>query len=140
LGLNHKLLGQLPFAAVADRLPEGATEDFWHAIRTNIDMLSEAKLWFTVVYGDIVPPAEEEGTDTFLKEAAALLPAEPWDTTTWKTWTAALKEKTGKSGKALFLPLRLALTGEEHGPELRDLLPLMGRTRVLSRLVPGSAA
>ncbi|MFT8445422.1 MAG: glutamate--tRNA ligase, partial [Acetobacter orientalis] len=65
-------------------------------------------------------------------------PAEPWYTTTWKTWTAAVKEKTGRSGKALFHPLRLALTGEENGPELRELLPLMGRKRVLARLLPGS--
>jgi glutamyl-tRNA synthetase len=74
---------------------------------------------------------------SFLKDAADLLPPEPWDTTTWKNWTAALKEKTGRSGKALFLPLRLALTGEEHGPELRDLLPLIGRERVLTRLLAG---
>lgn len=84
-----------------------------------------------------MPPPQEAETSAFLKDAAALLPEEPWDTTTWKLWTTALKEKTGRSGKALFLPLRLALTGEEHGPELRDLLPLIGRKRALERLLMG---
>lgn len=137
LALNHKLLAQTPFATVAERLPHGATEAFWLAIRGNIEMLSEAKLWASVVYGDIVPPPQEAETSAFLKDAAALLPEEPWDTATWKLWTTALKEKTGRSGKALFLPLRLALTGEEHGPELRDLLPLIGRKRALERLLMG---
>lgn len=137
LALNHKLLAQTPFSTVAERLPHGATEAFWLAIRGNIEMFSEAKLWASVVYGDIVPPPQEADTSAFLKDAAALLPEEPWDTTTWKLWTTALKEKTGRSGKALFLPLRLALTGEEHGPELRDLLPLIGRKRALERLLMG---
>ncbi|WP_215754130.1 glutamate--tRNA ligase [Acetobacter sp. P5B1] len=138
LGLNHKLLGQLPFEAVKDRLPEGATEAFWLAIRGNLDLLSEARLWHTVTDGTLIPPVQEDEQD-FLKQAADLLPAEPWDTTTWKAWTTALREQTGRSGKALFRPLRLALTGEEHGPELSDLLPLIGRARALSRLVPGNA-
>lgn len=135
LAMNHRHLAQLPFDAVADRLPKGATEAFWLAIRSNIDLLSEAKLWLQVVEGDIVPPVQEE-EEAFLKDAAALLPAEPWDEGTWKAWTTAIKEQTGRSGKALFHPLRVALTGEEHGPELRDLLPLIGRPRALARLLP----
>jgi glutamyl-tRNA synthetase len=137
LALNHKLLATLPFSAVADRLPQGATEAFWLAIRGNIELLSEARLWFQVVMEDIIPPVQD-GEDAFLAEAASLLPAEPWDETTWKSWTAALRERTGRSGKTLFHPLRLALTGEEQGPELRDLLPLMSRARVLARLKPGA--
>ncbi|MFT8586577.1 glutamate--tRNA ligase [Acetobacter papayae] len=137
LALNHKLLATLPFSTVADRLPQGSTEAFWHAIRGNIELLSEARLWFQVVMEDIIPPVQD-GEDAFLNEAASLLPPEPWDETTWKSWTTALRESTGRSGKALFHPLRLALTGEEQGPELRDLLPLMGRARVLSRLKPGA--
>ncbi|MFT8468726.1 glutamate--tRNA ligase [Acetobacter syzygii] len=135
LGLNHRYLAQLPFDAIADKLPKGATEAFWLAIRSNIDLLSEAKLWLQVVEGDIIPPVQE-ADEAFLKDAAALLPAEPWDEGTWKTWTTAIKDKTGRSGKALFHPLRVALTGEEHGPELRDLLPLIGRPRALARLLP----
>ncbi len=135
--MNHKLLAQTPYADVADRLPKGATEAFWLAIRGNIELLSEARLWHNVTDGDIIPPVQE-GEDDFLKEAASLLPAEPWNETTWKAWTTAVREKTGRSGKALFHPLRLALTGEEQGPELRDLLPLIGRNRALARLLPSA--
>lgn len=137
LAMNHKLLAQTPYTDVADRLPKGATEAFWLAIRGNIELLSEARLWHNVTDGDIIPPVQE-GEDDFLKEAASLLPPEPWDETTWKAWITAVREKTGRSGKALFHPLRLALTGEEQGPELRDLLPLIGRSRALARLLPSA--
>ena len=73
------------------------------------------------------------------QQAAAALPTEPWDATTFGAWTKTVKEQTGKSGKALFMPLRLALTAHEHGPELGQLLPIMGRERVLARL-EGKAA
>ncbi|MFM7416186.1 MAG: glutamate--tRNA ligase, partial [Alphaproteobacteria bacterium] len=64
----------------------------------------------------------------------AAMPAEPWDGVTWGTWTAALKDSTGRKGKALFLPLRLALTGEDHGPDIGTILPLIGRDRAALRL------
>ncbi|MDG6094669.1 glutamate--tRNA ligase [Acetobacter sp. AN02] len=135
LSLNHRVLASEPFEAVRERLPEGATEAFWLAVRGNLELLSEVRLWHEVVAGEIVPPVQDE--DEFLRKAAELLPDEPWDQETWSVWTKAVKEATGRSGKALFRPLRLALTGEEHGPELRDLLPLIGRARCLRRLVPG---
>ena len=74
------------------------------------------------------------GRDSGLRKAAALLPQEPWDVETWRSWTDAVKQSTGKKGKDLFMPLRLALTGVEHGPELKVLLPLIGRDRALRRL------
>ncbi|OUJ11700.1 glutamate--tRNA ligase [Acetobacter sp. DsW_059] len=138
LSLNHKFLGQQPYETVREHLPAGSSEEFWLAIRGNIELLSEARHWFNVVYEDIIPPVQEPEQTAFLHQAATFLPDEPWDVSTWKTWTATLKEKTGLSGKALFLPLRLALTGEEHGPELKDLLPLMGRKRALARLLAGA--
>ncbi|HEY7689284.1 MAG TPA: glutamate--tRNA ligase, partial [Dongiaceae bacterium] len=66
--------------------------------------------------------------------AAGLLPPEPWDGSTWAEWSSAVKDATGAKGKALFAPLRLALTGREHGPELKQLLPLIGRARAAARL------
>jgi glutamyl-tRNA synthetase len=133
LALNRRILHALPFADVAGRLPPGATESFWLAVRGNLDLLSEARGWWDVVAGTIVPPVME-GEQDFLRAALDALPAEPWSNAVWADWTGALKEATGRKGKALFLPLRLALTGEDHGPELRDLLPLMGRARVAERL------
>lgn len=135
LALNRRVLHALPFEAVAARLPEGATEAFWAAIRGNLDMLSEARHWWDVVAGSIVPPPVEAAEDrAFLAAAAAALPGGAYDGATFKAWSSGLADATGRKGKALFRPLRLALTGEEHGPELKDILPLMGRDRALLRL------
>jgi glutamyl-tRNA synthetase len=133
LALNRRVLHGLPFAAVAERLPRGATEAFWLAVRGNLDLLNEARGWWDVVAGTIVPPLIA-GEAAFFRTALEVLPQEPWSPSVWTEWTDALKAATGRKGKALFLPLRLALTGEDHGPELRDLLPLMGRARAAGRL------
>jgi glutamyl-tRNA synthetase len=133
LALNRRLLHGLPFAAVADRLPAGATETFWLAVRGNLDLLSEARGWWDVVAGTIVPPPMQ-GEGDFLRAALDTLPPEPWNGEVWRVWTDGLKQATGRKGRALFMPLRLALTGEDHGPELRELLPLIGRARVMQRL------
>jgi len=133
LALNRKLLHGVAFDAVKDRLPEGADEAFWLAVRGNLDLLREAKPWFDVVRGTIVPPVLE-GEQDFLRAALDVMPAEPWDTTTWSAWTSAIKVSTGRKGKALFLPMRLALTGEEHGPDIGTMLPLIGRDKAATRL------
>jgi glutamyl-tRNA synthetase len=85
-----------------------------------------------------VTPAIDDAD--FIARAAALLPAAPWDETTWKSWTDAVKTETGRKGKDLFMPLRRALTGMDHGPELAVLLPLIGRDKVLNRLLKKEAA
>ncbi len=133
LRVNRRTLQSLEFDAVRDRLPPAATPAFWTAIRGSLDLLREARGWWDVVAGTIVPPLLEDET-TFLTRALEFLPPEPWDAETWPGWLATLRTETGRSGRALLLPLRLALTGEDHGPELADLLPLMGRTRVAERL------
>jgi glutamyl-tRNA synthetase len=138
LALNRKVLHDLPFADVAPRLPAGATASFWLAVRDNLDLLGEARGWWDVVSGDIIPPVIE-GESAFLHQALDVLPPEPWDGDIWKHWTTALREATGRKGRALFHPLRLALTGEEKGPELAALLPLMGRVRVAERLKTAAA-
>jgi glutamyl-tRNA synthetase len=132
--LNAKLLHMLPFGAVADRLEAMGVpgeQDFWEAVRGNLAVLADAKIWWEVVAGRLQPVIEDA---KLCREAAALLPEGPWDETTWSTWSAAVKQATGAKGKALFQPLRLALTGCEHGPELKQLLPLIGRARALARL------
>lgn len=132
--LNSKLLHMLEYRDVADRLRalgiEGR-ENFWNAVRGNLEVFADARVWWDVVAGDIEPVIEDSKTTV---AAATVLPAEPWGEDTWSEWTAAVKAKTGAKGKALFHPLRLALTGREAGPELKALLPLMGRDRVLARL------
>ncbi|MDD2877078.1 MAG: glutamate--tRNA ligase [Acidiphilium sp.] len=133
LTLNRRILHTQPYEAVADRLPENATEAFWLAIRENLDLLSEARLWWTIITALIDPPDLPEA-QTLLETALKTLPPEPWDHTTWKSWTTTIAAETGTRGKALYMPLRLALTGETHGPELAALLPLMSRELVVERL------
>ncbi len=132
-GLNAKLLHMLPWDAVKDRFEYG-DDAFWMAVRGNLEKLSDSKIWHDVIANDISPVVSEEDRE-FVSSAAALLPVEPWGSTTWKTWTDALKASSGRKGKQLFMPLRLALTGLDHGPELAALLPLIGREKVLGRLI-----
>jgi glutamyl-tRNA synthetase len=133
-GLNAKLLHALPYEAVAKRLEAmgiGGGEAFWLAVRSNLTLLADAKDWWAVVEGPLDPVIADAA---LCGQAAVLLPAEPWDLATWETWTAEVKQATGTKGKALFQPLRLALTGREHGPELKLLFPLIGRARAMARL------
>jgi glutamyl-tRNA synthetase len=132
--LNAKLLHKLPFEAVAEELAGlgiGGGAPFWEAARGNITLLADAKDWWQVVAGEIEPVIENAD---LTRQAAELLPPEPWDSGTWSVLTAALAKATGLKGRALFHPLRLALTGREAGPELKALLPLMGRQRAEARL------
>lgn len=138
--LNAKLLHATPYAAVLDRLKAlglgDAGEAFWMAVRGNIERLSDTRDWWAVCRGAIAPALDDAA---MAEKAAALLPAEPWDDKTWSQWTGAVAQATGLKGKALFMPLRRALTGRDHGPELKSLLPLIGRARASARLT-GKAA
>lgn len=133
--LNARLLHSLSFDEVRPRLAAlslgDATPAFWEAVKANLTSLVEAKEWWGVVTGPVIPVIEDNG---FTQTAAGLLPPEPWDQTTWGVLTAAVKTATGRKGRDLFHPLRLALTGRENGPELKNLLPLIGRERALKRL------
>lgn len=134
--LSARLIHEKPFADVANRLAGlgiagGMAEPFWLAVRPNLTRVEEAADWWTVVTGHITPDVDDPG---FLQEAARLLPDEPWDQATWGQWTDAVKRATDRKGKALFMPLRRAITGLDHGPDLKTFLPLMGRSLVLERL------
>ena len=129
--LSARTLHALSYDAVAKRLPEGVDEALWRVVSGNLSTLADAKAWVEVVRGAVEPKIEDAA---FLEEAASKLPAEPWDETTWKNWTSGLATSTGRKGKALFHPLRLALTARENGPEMAKLLPLIGRTKAEARL------
>jgi glutamyl-tRNA synthetase len=133
-GLNARTLHRMPFAQAAARLADlgvGGGEDFWIAVRGNIALLREAADWWGVVSGDDAFATDDP---ELVRAAIAHLPPEPFDAGTWPAWTKAVGAATGRKGRALFHPLRLALTGREQGPELKALLPLMGRARALRRL------
>ncbi len=132
--LNARVLHATPFEqaeAGLRRLGVGGGAGFWQAVRGNLTVMSDAVAWWQIVDGEIDPKVEDAA---LVEQAAALLPAATWDDTTWDVWIAALKTASGRKGKALFHPLRLALTGREDGPELKALLPLLGREKVLARL------
>jgi glutamyl-tRNA synthetase len=133
--LNAKLLHMLPWDAVKYRLGFGS-EAFWTAIRGNIEKLADSKAWHDIITNGIKPAVADDDRK-FVATSASLLPPEPWDDSTWKAWTDAVKDVTGRKGKALFMPLRLVLTGLDHGPELEKLLPLIGHKRVAARLAAG---
>jgi glutamyl-tRNA synthetase len=137
--LNHKLYHVTPFTDVETRLAAMGVlggEDFWLAVRDNLQTLNEAAEWWSVITGPLTPQASDPA---ILSAAAETLPSGALDEEAWGPWTKAIAAKTGAKGKALFQPLRLALTAREHGPEMKKLLPLIGRERALKRL-QGQAA
>ena len=133
--LNAKVLHQTPFEDVRERLQAmglgDVSVDFWNVIRANLEKFSDIKQWWQVAKGPITPVTTEP---EFVNAAASALPPTPWDQNTWGQWTQALKTKTGRKGKELFMPLRLALTGCEHGPEMKVLLPMIGPQRAADLL------
>ena len=130
--LNHKLLTHMSYEQVKDRLPATIDATLWELIRGNLESVSDISAWKDIFSDDLVITKHEESN--YLRDALMLLPEGPWDTATWSVWTNALKEKTQRKGRALFMPLRQALTGHDHGPEMKDLLPYIGYSRVSNRL------
>ncbi len=132
--LNQKIVHQMPYDAVADRLPQGMDAAGWDAIRPNVETVAQAADWWSIVTGPIDAPQVESEDRDFLLSAHRILTDTPFDADIWRTLTGALKEETGRKGKTLFLPLRRALTGLDHGPDMGALLPLIGREQALARL------
>lgn len=135
-GVNAKILHATPYAVVAERLDElgvGGGEAFWDAVRGNLVKLIDAVDWWRVVTTPTAPVIVEDDRE-FCSAAADHLPDGEPTAETWSVWTGVLKAETGRKGRRLFMPLRLALTGRERGPELGDLLPFLGRDRVIARL------
>ena len=131
--LNARILHMLDHEDVADRLPAGMDRAAWEAIRPNLTTVAEAAGWWAVVEGAVPGPVAADDRD-FLGRAAELAEGAEWNAGIWKALTGALGEETGRKGKALFLPLRLAFTGLEHGPDMNALLPLIGKERAVQRL------
>jgi len=137
LSLNAAILHGLPFEAVKDRLadvdPRAADEAFWTVVRENCSLLPDVAAWVETVFGEITPLVDAEDKD-FVATAATLLPEGDLTGESWSQWANAVKAETGRKGRGLFMTLRKALTGQEHGPDMGALLPLIGRERALKRL------
>ena len=136
--LNTRQVHQMTYVSACAHLEKHISaelsEELWVAVRGNLELFSDIHVWLKIVNEgpdeiDLESPDRE-----FVIQAAEYLPSAPWDANTWKTWTNTLKEKTGRKGKSLFMPLRLALTGKSHGPELAALLPVIGPDKTRARL------
>jgi glutamyl-tRNA synthetase len=132
--VNAAIVHRLPYARVAHLLPEGMGDAAWEAIRPNLAHIGEAADWWRVITGPVAPPAFDDETHAFLAQAAGVAVSLDWSADPWRALTSALKDSTGRKGKALFLPLRQALTAMEHGPEMATLLPLIAQDEAVRRL------
>uniref|UniRef100_UPI003B51E004 glutamate--tRNA ligase n=1 Tax=Roseovarius indicus TaxID=540747 RepID=UPI003B51E004 len=127
--LTARILHNRPFADVKDEIaalgvPDDQAERFWDVTRENISTVKDLGPWWVMFRDGAEPDIAEEDRE-FVDEAMALLPDGPYDGETWGQWTAEVKEKTGRKGKGLFMPLRKALTGQSHGPDMSQVLPLL---------------
>jgi glutamyl-tRNA synthetase len=137
--LTHKIITLTPYDQIKEKLPVRITESIWHLIRGNLDAFDDVQTWDKIFSNTFQPARVEDEQDrAYLALALDHLPKataeNPWTTATWEQWTAALKEASGRKGRALFMPLRQALTGFDHGPEMKELLPYIGFEQALDRL------
>ena len=131
--LNKKQVQKFEYDEVKTRLDKIDTnidQKFWNTIKGNLDTVEDVAAWTDVVFKN--NSFETEDKD-YIKLALELMPDEPWDDQTWTVWTNDIKERTGRKGRELFLPLRLAFTGLTHGPEMKLLIQLIGRSKILER-------
>jgi glutamyl-tRNA synthetase len=130
--INSKVLHITPFNNIKNREEaSGIDEEFWLTVRPNLNRFAEIKEWVEICKKPLTPIIDDL---EFTKQASELLPPEPWDDNTWGAWTNKVKDATGKKGKDLFMPIRKALTALDHGPELKHILPLIGRDKAIARL------
>lgn len=130
--INSKVLHIMPYENIKNRTEASdLDEEFWLSVRPNLNRLSEVKEWAEICKQNLTPIIDDL---EFTKQASELLPLEPWNDETWGMWTNKVKEVTGRKGKDLFMPIRKALTARDNGPELKHLLPLIGREKAMARL------
>lgn len=132
--INARLLHRLDFSAVADRLPQGAAEEDWLLLRPNLERLSDFGAWFEVLRGKVDTAELAHDERLLARDAAATAEGLDWSAQPWRALTEALKSSTGRKGRELFHPLRLALTGKDSGPEMAGLVERMGKDRAIERL------
>lgn len=133
--INARLLQGLDFDNVAEQLLAlglaEITPLFWEVVKGNIDRLEDAGMWWQICHQPVTPDIEDA---EFIGQAASLISEDEFDADSWSAWTKAVSAQTGAKGRSLFMPLRKALTGQSHGPDMGQLLPFIGRQTALARL------
>jgi glutamyl-tRNA synthetase len=132
--VNAKLIHSLPFEEAKSRLPDGADEAIWALIRPNLTRVGEFVDWLPVLGGEIEAPVLDHDERAVVREAAAIAPGLDWSFEPWKQLTERVKAATGAKGRALFHPLRAAITGRDSGPEMASLVQRIGKDRTFRRL------
>jgi glutamyl-tRNA synthetase len=132
--INARLIHQMDYGEVKHRLPEGARQEDWELVRPNIERVGEFDGWMPVIHGEIDPPDLDQDERALVREAAAIAQDIDWSNEPWKQLATRLKEATGQKGRALFHPLRAAITGLESGPEMAGLAVAIGKDKVVARL------
>ena len=133
--LNKEIIQSYDFSEIKHKFVdlnlEGINENFWIFVKNNINFFTESLEWLNIINSNEIYINK---SDNYLKTVAKLLPEEPFDKDTWDIWTNLIKNKTGRKGKDLFKPIRLALTGREKGPELKYLIPILTKKNILKKL------
>lgn len=132
LRINGKLMHHMEFDDVKNHLEAHITKEFWDAVKLNVETFKDISIWWNIINNEVATPSGDDSD--FLNHAAECLPEGTWNTETWNIWVNQVKDKTERKGSELFMPLRRALTGMDHGPELKILLPILGRDKTLKRL------
>jgi glutamyl-tRNA synthetase len=132
--VNARLLHALDFEAIRERLPALATAADWELIRPNLERVSDLAGWLAVLHGEIPPPELDRDERSVVREAASIASGIDWSDEPWKRLTSEVKSATGQKGRALYHPLRLAITGRDSGPEMAGLIKAIGKERVVGRL------
>ena len=127
--LTHRYLQTLNLNDIQKNLaslgvPAHLAQSFWDVTRENIDTLNDLSVWWDI-FSKGAEPVINQADHKFVEKALSVLPPEPFDESTWSKWTEEVKQLTGRKGKQLFMPLRLALTGKERGPDMSKVLPLL---------------
>ena len=133
--INSNILKKIEFKEALNKLEKinihKSNEEFWNLIKNNINFLNEAIEWWAIVNDDKIYVNDK---NDFLIQCASVLPSEPYDINTWEDWLKEIKKLSKKTGKDLFMPLRMALTGKKNGPEIKYLLPLLTKAQIIKRL------
>jgi glutamyl-tRNA synthetase len=132
--VNARLVHHMDYGEVKDRLPDGARQEDWELVRPNLERVGDFNGWMSVLHGEIDPPDLNHDERALVREAAAIAQDIDWSSEPWKQLTGRLKEATGQKGRALFHPLRAAITARESGPEMAGLVDRIGKARVVARL------
>jgi glutamyl-tRNA synthetase len=132
--LNARIVHAMDYSEARGRLPGEATKEDWELVRPNLARVADFHNWLPVLHGEIEPPDLSHDERALVREAAAIASSLDWTDEPWGNLTKQLKASTGHKGRALFHPLRLALTGRESGPEMAGLLERIGKERAIRRL------